>query len=54
MLADNLAIHRLFESLAAGPVDRRRLGEISEMEFPLPLGGRAPAAPSPEPAALVA
>jgi RimJ/RimL family protein N-acetyltransferase len=36
MLADNLAVHRLFESLAAGPVHRRRLGEISEMEFPLP------------------
>jgi RimJ/RimL family protein N-acetyltransferase len=36
MLADNVAVHRLFESLAAGPVDRRRLGEISEMEFPLP------------------
>ncbi|MGH2908205.1 MAG: GNAT family N-acetyltransferase [Solirubrobacteraceae bacterium] len=38
MLADNVAVHRLFESLAAGPVDRRRLGEISEMEFPLPAG----------------
>jgi RimJ/RimL family protein N-acetyltransferase len=35
-LADNIAIHRLFESLAAGPVERRRLGEISEIEFPLP------------------
>ena len=41
MFADNLAVHRLFESLAAGPVQRRRLGEISEMEFPLPRGGRA-------------
>jgi len=50
MLADNLPVHRLFESLAAGPVDRRRLGEISEMEFPLPLGGRA----ADGPAALVA
>jgi len=45
MFADNLAVHRLFESLAAGPVQRRRLGEISEMEFPLPLGGRAAEGP---------
>jgi hypothetical protein len=36
MLADNVAVHRLFESLSDGPVDRRRQGEISEMEFPLP------------------
>jgi RimJ/RimL family protein N-acetyltransferase len=41
MLADNLAVHRLFESLSDGPVDRRRLGEISEMEFPLPGAGPA-------------
>ena len=45
MLADNLAVHRLFESLSDGPVDRRRLGEISEMEFPLP--GAGPAAGDP-------
>jgi len=45
MLADNVAIHRLFESLSAGPVDRRRLGEISEMEFPLPSAGRSVAGP---------
>jgi RimJ/RimL family protein N-acetyltransferase len=37
MLADNVAVHRLFESLADGPVDRRRQGEISEMEFRLPV-----------------
>lgn len=43
MLADNVAVHRLFESLAAGPADRRRLGEISEMEFPLPGDPRATA-----------
>jgi RimJ/RimL family protein N-acetyltransferase len=36
MLADNLAIHRLFENLADGPVQRRRLGGLSEMEFRLP------------------
>ena len=41
MLADNVVIHRLFESLSAGPADRRRLGEISEMEFPLPTAGRS-------------
>jgi len=37
MLADNIAVQRLFESLSAGPVDRRRQGEITEMEFPLPV-----------------
>ena len=36
MLADNPAIHRLLENLAAGPVQRRRIGGLSEMEFPLP------------------
>jgi RimJ/RimL family protein N-acetyltransferase len=39
MLADNVAVHRLFESLSAGPTDRRRVGELSEMEFPLPAVG---------------
>jgi RimJ/RimL family protein N-acetyltransferase len=47
MLATNLAVHRLFESLSAGPTSRRRLGEISEMEFPLPLGGRSAEGPAP-------
>jgi RimJ/RimL family protein N-acetyltransferase len=36
MLSDNLAIHRLLEGLADGPVERRRLGGLSEMEFALP------------------
>jgi RimJ/RimL family protein N-acetyltransferase len=36
MLSDNLAIHRLLDGLAAGPVQRRRLGGLSEMEFELP------------------
>ena len=36
MLSDNLAIHRLLEGLADGPVERRRLGGLSEMEFSLP------------------
>lgn len=36
MLADNLAIQRLLEGLAVGPVERRRLGALSEMELTLP------------------
>jgi RimJ/RimL family protein N-acetyltransferase len=36
MLSDNVAIHRLLTGLAAGPVERRRLGGLSEMEFELP------------------
>ena len=36
MLADNVGIHRLLEGLAAGPIERRRLGGLSEMEIPLP------------------
>jgi RimJ/RimL family protein N-acetyltransferase len=43
MLADNLGIQRLLENLAAGPVERRRLGGLSEMEVPLP-GAEAPGA----------
>jgi RimJ/RimL family protein N-acetyltransferase len=41
MLADNLAIRRLLENLAAGPVERLRLGELLEIEFALP-GADAP------------
>jgi GNAT superfamily N-acetyltransferase len=36
MLADNFAVQRLFESLAEGPVERRRLGSLVEMDFGLP------------------
>lgn len=36
MLAENFAVQRLFESLADGPVERRRLGSVVEMEFGLP------------------
>ena len=36
MLTDNLAVHRLFEALADGPVQRRRLGGLTDMEFTLP------------------
>jgi RimJ/RimL family protein N-acetyltransferase len=41
MLADNLGVHRLFEGLAAGPIEHLRLGGLSEMEFPLP-GAESP------------
>lgn len=41
MLADNAGIHRLLEDLAAGPVQRRRLGALSEMELTLPGAERA-------------
>ena len=36
ILADNLAISRVIERLAAGPVSRRRQGNLVEVEFPLP------------------
>lgn len=35
MLADNLAMHRLTAKLAAGPVGRRQLGSLSEVEIEL-------------------
>ena len=41
MLADNLGVHRLFEQLAVGPVARRRLGGLSEIEFALPGADQA-------------
>jgi RimJ/RimL family protein N-acetyltransferase len=34
-LADNVPIHRLLRRHAAGPLDERRLGEISEVEIEL-------------------
>ena len=49
MLADNLPIHRLLENLAAGTVQRRRLGGLSEMEFALP-GAETPGADCGDPA----
>jgi RimJ/RimL family protein N-acetyltransferase len=56
MLADNLAIHRLLEGLAVGPVERRRLGGLSEVEFELPgadrLGDDCGREPEPELAAV--
>lgn len=41
MLAENFAVQRLFESLADGPVERRRLGSLVEMEFGLPGAAHA-------------
>ncbi len=45
MLADNLAMHRLVAKLTAGPVGRRQLGSLSEVEIELaaPDVGAAPA-----------
>jgi RimJ/RimL family protein N-acetyltransferase len=53
MLSDNLGIQRLLGNLAAGPVDRRRLGGLLELEFPLP-GADAPGADCGQDAALAA
>ena len=36
MLAENVGVQRLFEAIASGPVVRRRLGGLTEMEFGLP------------------
>ncbi len=49
MLADNLAIRRLTESVAAGPVKRRTLGSVSEVEIELAAAQDAavPAVPGP-------
>jgi acetyltransferase len=35
MLADNVAVHRLLQRHAAGPLEERRLGELSEVEIEL-------------------
>jgi RimJ/RimL family protein N-acetyltransferase len=48
MLSDNVAIHRLVQGLTGSSLDERRLGEISEVEFELPvpsdhIGSEAPA-----------
>jgi acetyltransferase len=45
MLADNVAIHRLSERSADGPLRRVRLGNTFEVEFDLPT--RAPDPPNP-------
>ena len=43
MLSENVAIRRLLEKLAAGPVEYHRLGELTEMELDLPGSVRAAA-----------
>ncbi|HET8976597.1 MAG TPA: GNAT family N-acetyltransferase [Solirubrobacteraceae bacterium] len=47
ILADNVGIRRVIDQLAAGPVERRRDGNVLEVEFPLPtrpqLAGGVPA-----------
>jgi RimJ/RimL family protein N-acetyltransferase len=40
MLADNLAIHRVVAGLAHGPVQRRQLGAIAEVDFELAAARR--------------
>lgn len=53
MLADNVAIQRLSERFAAGPLRRRRRGNTFEVRFDLPT--RAPVAPpAPEPVGVPA
>jgi hypothetical protein len=47
MLADNVAIHRVAAKLAAGPLARRQLGSVAEMEIEL-------AVPSDGPPAIIA
>ena len=44
MLADNVAIQRLSERFAAGPLRRVRMGNTFEVEFELPT--RSPGAPA--------
>ncbi|HWE10140.1 MAG TPA: GNAT family N-acetyltransferase [Solirubrobacteraceae bacterium] len=39
ILADNVAIRRLIDRLADGPVNRRREGNVLELDFPLPTRG---------------
>jgi RimJ/RimL family protein N-acetyltransferase len=46
MLAENVAIQRLLEGLASGPIERHRFDGLAEMEIPLPLA-LSPAAPAP-------
>ena len=44
MLADNVAIHRLSERFAAGPLRRLRRGNTFEVEFDLPIRSTDPPA----------
>jgi RimJ/RimL family protein N-acetyltransferase len=47
MLTDNIAIQRVTANLAAGPLNRRQLGSLSEVEIELVVGGDAAAAALP-------
>jgi len=51
MLADNLAIQRLSERFAVGPLRRLRRGNTFEVEFDLPTRTPAASPASPAPAA---
>lgn len=46
MFADNIAIHRLTANVAAGPLKRRQVGSLSEVEIELPVGDDAATAAS--------
>jgi RimJ/RimL family protein N-acetyltransferase len=52
MLADNVAIHRVTAKLAAGPLKRRQLGSLSEVEIELAVAGDAATLPPPAPQAV--
>jgi RimJ/RimL family protein N-acetyltransferase len=54
MLADNIAIHRVTEQLAAGPLMRRTVGSVSEVEIELAAARDTASLPvAPRPAAAV-
>jgi RimJ/RimL family protein N-acetyltransferase len=54
MLADNVAIHRMAAKLAAGPLARRQLGSVSEMEIELAVAGEPATTSSATPPAVTA
>jgi RimJ/RimL family protein N-acetyltransferase len=47
MLADNIAIQRVTANLAAGPLKRRQLDSLTEVEIELAVAGDAATSPSP-------
>lgn len=51
IFADNRAIRRLIENLAAGPIVRQREGNVLELEFPLPTRHHGPVIRRTEPEA---
>jgi len=46
MFADNIAIHRMAANASAGPLKRRQVGSLSEVEIELPVGDDAATAAS--------